>query len=84
VEDQKDPEELCDGFLGAAVFDTSRNSIRGIVIYDNSCSASDEPRGYLHSVNDYRDWILQVSGADKASMTTIMMLLSFVIVNLIE
>jgi hypothetical protein len=84
TEDRNILDELCGGFLGAAVFDTSQNSIRGIAIYDSFCSVSDEFRVYFHSVSDFRDWVLQVSAADKSSLATLMTLLSYVIVNLMK
>jgi hypothetical protein len=35
TEGQNDLDELCGGFLVAAVFGTSQNSIRGVAIYDS-------------------------------------------------
>jgi hypothetical protein len=71
--------DTCGGYFGAALFDSRENAIRGIVILDKFCSIARKQWGNFHSIDDYRDWILKVSGANKVGMSLLLVLSAFVI-----
>lgn len=72
----------CGGYFGAALFDSKQNDIRGIVIRDEFCTTASRQFGNFHSIDDHRDWILEVSGAaHKAAIRLATILSAFVIAN---
>jgi hypothetical protein len=59
--------DKCGGNLGSPVFDRSDTElIKGIVIFDRFCKNGQKGVTSIHSISEYRDWIIETSGAFTA------------------
>lgn len=72
----------CGGYLGAPMFTASADTVYGIVIQDRFCNDSTQYGGNFHSMHDFRDWILETSGASENAKVAAFLLVSTVLISL--
>jgi hypothetical protein len=72
----------CGGYLGSGVFDGAAEPIKGLIIRDGFCSPSGEVGAYFHDLSDYREWILENSGAERTLKISFAMILVAVLMKI--
>ena len=74
--------ETCTAMQGSPVVCGDRSAVAGFVLTDRACSSLGVLNSLdFHSVGDFREWIQNVSGADKLAKLSMLTILSTLLIS---